>query len=209
MKCAQKNCVFGNYIRNTLDPDIRNKLYVQLPRAGGSRGRRGKSIVRGASGELKSICLSVRRGCDIAARRKHRRYHDCGNGQDFSGPTRGFRNQHDGDSGGGTTGVIPRNEHIQLRFSLNSRKKSARPTRANFNVASLVVQRPSFLPFLSLHGPLFFFLLSFSSLIPATFLVKFPQIVTRVRKRICLASEFLIHSTYILIRFYIKNKEFY
>jgi hypothetical protein len=42
------------------------------------------------------------------------------NGQDFSGAFK--------DPGTGTataaTGVIPRNEHIQLRFSLNSRKKA-------------------------------------------------------------------------------------
>lgn len=37
----------------------------------GHSSRSGKRIVRGASGELKSIWLPVRRRGDIAARRKH------------------------------------------------------------------------------------------------------------------------------------------
>lgn len=138
------------------------------------RGRtREKYSPRSSFDELKSICLSVRRYHSSPSKTPGGggEYHDRGNG------TRLFRSEDSGTSttataGGGTTGVIPRNEHIQLRFSLNSRKKSARPTRANFNVASLVAQRvrrsPLFsLPFLPFSPPLTFFFSSSSSLFPS------------------------------------------
>lgn len=60
------------------------------------------------------------------------------NGQEFPGPSLGSGTRRrdgggddddDGGVGGGATGVIPRNEHIQLRFSLNPRKKKGKKRR--------------------------------------------------------------------------------
>lgn len=160
---AQENCVFGNYIRKYIGAIYEINYTSNYRERTGRSSRSGKIIVRGASGELKSIWLPVRRRAAISRLVENTGNHDCGTDKTFP-----VRHEDSGasttaTSGGGTTGVIPRNEHIQLRFSLNFRKKSARPTQANFSVASLVVQPRFSLSFFYFFFFLFFFfLLSFS-----------------------------------------------
>jgi len=116
---------------------------------------------------------------DLVARPTTRREHRPQNGQDFLGLR---EDPGTGTTVDGATGVILRNEHIQLWFSLNSRKKARdRRDASEFQRLSLCNIAFFFLPF-------FYSFLLF--LIPATIFrfiqsldsVVFVQIVARIEK---------------------------